>query len=298
MALLLRPHRDKSNQRTITPPTAGIQDIAAIRSKLLDKYSLTTPTISLDGISTAGSVLVLKKTNLLMVPVTEADLVQNTYKNEQIIHNALTGRLWSFLPSALPNRNVTGGNTRTFIWGEKVRVTDISIANHAVVFTLLTQDWSNIWYKGKLLFPLPKDGAVSAAQVEQMVDEVFEVRPPMDIPPTQITKSKQPEPVVPPAPVQPTTIAVGQTPDEVVAVLGKPLKVIKLSSGRDLYFFKDKRVTILNGKVANVDGETASDAKAPGTNVHSPASSAHPVSKVPAAKKPPTPSAAVKHKPT
>ena len=43
----------------------------------------------------------------------------------------------------------------------------------------------------------------------------------------------------------------GQTTDQVVASLGQPQKVVNLGS-KQIYVYKDLKITFLNGKVADV----------------------------------------------
>jgi hypothetical protein len=47
-------------------------------------------------------------------------------------------------------------------------------------------------------------------------------------------------------------IKVGQTPEQVVAALGQPLKKAKTST-REIYFYKDLKITFVNGKVKDVE---------------------------------------------
>ncbi len=60
----------------LSSPVQAQDSKATIQQKLLAKYALTKTTAKLDDIVTAGSVLVLKKDNLVMVPVTDRDLNQ------------------------------------------------------------------------------------------------------------------------------------------------------------------------------------------------------------------------------
>jgi hypothetical protein len=46
-------------------------------------------------------------------------------------------------------------------------------------------------------------------------------------------------------------VALGQTPDEVVAALGQPVKKAKVGT-KEIYFYKDLKVSFLNGKVKDV----------------------------------------------
>ncbi len=49
----------------------------------------------------------------------------------------------------------------------------------------------------------------------------------------------------------PQTIEVGMTPDQVTAAMGKPDKIVKLTS-KQIYYYKDMKVTFVNGKVSDV----------------------------------------------
>lgn len=54
------------------------------------------------------------------------------------------------------------------------------------------------------------------------------------------------------APPLPPSISVGQTKAEVNAILGQPAKIAKLK-GKEIYYYKDVKVTFTNGKVASVE---------------------------------------------
>ena len=49
----------------------------------------------------------------------------------------------------------------------------------------------------------------------------------------------------------PKTISLGQTKDEVVAILGQPDKTANLA-GKELYIYKDLKVTFVKGKVKDI----------------------------------------------
>jgi peptidyl-prolyl cis-trans isomerase A (cyclophilin A) len=55
----------------------------------------------------------------------------------------------------------------------------------------------------------------------------------------------------PPPPADPTEIAEGQTIDEVAAALGQPLKKAKVGN-KEIYYYKDLKVSFVNGKVKDV----------------------------------------------
>ena len=49
----------------------------------------------------------------------------------------------------------------------------------------------------------------------------------------------------------PPTVELGQTPDQVVAILGQPQKKAKVGT-KEIYYYKDLKVTFVNGKVKDV----------------------------------------------
>jgi len=59
-------------------------------------------------------------------------------------------------------------------------------------------------------------------------------------------------PPPPPADAPPPTIAVGQTKEQVTAAFGQPVKAAKIGP-KEIYYYKDMKVTFTNGKVSNVE---------------------------------------------
>jgi hypothetical protein len=59
-------------------------------------------------------------------------------------------------------------------------------------------------------------------------------------------------PPPPPTDAPPPTIAVGQTKDQVTAAFGQPVKAAKIGV-KDIFYYKDMKVTFMNGKVSNVE---------------------------------------------
>jgi hypothetical protein len=59
-------------------------------------------------------------------------------------------------------------------------------------------------------------------------------------------------PPPPPADAPPPTIAISQARDQVTAAFGQPARIAKLGV-KEIYYYKDMKVTFTNGKVSNVD---------------------------------------------
>jgi hypothetical protein len=259
---------------------ASAQNKAAIEKKLTSEYTTTQATADMTDIVTAGSILVLKKGNIVMAPVTGTNYFQNTYKDGKITQNALgkinsgLGRLSRLgVPGAAPPTPAPVG-TRTFVPGEKVWVTKIECKDDGLVFQLFTDAFAEVRYKADLKFYFDKKGAIPLADdMDKMVAEVFKIQPPESgdnaapaggqqqqaapaAPPPAAEAAPAPIPPPPPPPdapvAPPVELKIGQTKDEVVANFGQPEKIVKVGT-KEIYYYKDLgKVTFVNGKVTDV----------------------------------------------
>lgn len=258
------------------------QNKSAIEKKLVSEYALTQATADQTDIVTAGAILVLKKGNVIMAPVSGTNFYQNTYKEGKISQNAL-GKLnnglnrFSHLPGA---QAPAAPATRTFVPGEKVWVTKIECKDDGVVFDLYTDAYADVRYKAALKFYFnPKGPIPSVDDMDKLVAEVFKVQPADDkAAPTGDQQQQQQQapaaaapapaaaaapdpalaPIAPPPPppdapaAPPKELKMGQTKDEVVANFGQPEKIVKLGT-KEIYYYKDLgKVTFVNGKVTDV----------------------------------------------
>lgn len=136
--------------------------LSAVRQALAAKYSLTKTTADKTGVVTAGSILVLKKDNLVTGDANGTLTLGNSYKGGKI-----TQGLMGHMASG------TSG-TRTFVAGEKLWVTNIDVNNKAVVFSLFSDAYPELHYKASLTFPFAKGATPSPADALGMIGEVFE----------------------------------------------------------------------------------------------------------------------------
>jgi hypothetical protein len=58
-------------------------------------------------------------------------------------------------------------------------------------------------------------------------------------------------PVEPAPPATPVTIQMGDSPDKVVAAMGQPERIAKVAN-KEIYFYKDMKVTFVNGVVSDI----------------------------------------------
>jgi hypothetical protein len=248
-----------------TCSVAIAQDNAAVEQKLTSKYALTKTTADKTDIVTAGAILVLKKDNLMMMDISSSNLFQNTYKDGKISQNAL-GKLSRFHLPGVPAVPSTGGTQRTFVAGEKMWVTNISVKDSGVNVELYTDAINDVRYRAVLSFPF-KPAVPVGEQADKLLAEVFDVQPSDDSSsgaqqPTPAAAAPQqaeaPPPAIPPPPPPadeaapaPKTVALGQTKDMVTANFGQPDKIAKVGT-KEIYYYKDFKVTFVNGKVTDV----------------------------------------------
>jgi hypothetical protein len=254
-----------------------------IEQQLGAQYALTTPTADNTDIVTAGAVLVLQKKGLTTGAATSNVPIQNSYKDGQIKTGAM-GAISRFSHLGIPGipsapSAISNTPTRVFVNGEKVYVTKIELKGNNLIFTLFSDAYDNVHYKATLSFDFTKQVIASNdfAKVQQTLGEVFTIDTSAnagaatqggapaaapEAPPAPIAPPAAPDPVLapvpppPPPPDQPAappqTIEIGQTVDQVTAILGAPQKVAKLP-GKEIYFYKNLKVTFKSGKVSDVE---------------------------------------------
>jgi hypothetical protein len=253
--------------------------------QLTTAYPLTTPTADNTDIVTQGVVLILQKKGLVMGDATSSVPYQNYYKDGQIKAGAAgtfskISHFGGLIPGvpAVPGNAVSNTATRTFVNGEKVYVTAIQVKGNNVTFSVISDAYNNVRYKGTLSMDVPKASMSEVAKVQKSIDEVFKIDTSTAnadanaapaggqqagaapaAAPAPAAPAAAPEPALapiapppPPADQPPATIEVGQTPDQVTAILGQPQRIAKVA-GKEIYFYKGLKVTFKNGKVSDVE---------------------------------------------
>jgi hypothetical protein len=231
-----------------------------------------------------GTVLAIQKGGILGVPPGSAKPCPSKYENGTLKPPGIVctqGRglatskglssLRSHIPGAsnAPEGNTTNASTRYFNKGEKVYPSTIAVdlKNEKIVFSVVACDTCNqtdppTYYKGEVDFQFAAGYLEKAdpSKVEDTIGEVFALdtstaaAPAAAAPPDQPAAAPPDQPAAaqpPPAPAAPASIELGQTTDQVVAALGQPDKVVKLGT-KQIYVYKDLKVTFVNGKVTDV----------------------------------------------
>jgi hypothetical protein len=262
---------------------------ASIEKKLTAQYALTKTTDDKTDIVTAGSVLVLQKDKVYMAPIdATGNPCQNNYKDGRLSQSGTCKANETFRKIPGFGHVIPGQDkaivTRAFVTGEKFWLTKIDVRDtgkdkdKGVMLEFYTDAINDVRYRGTLFVQF-KSGLPSPEDALKQVAEVITVAPSEDAkaektkpggvagtagkaeaPAPEAAAPEAPAPVEapppaieapPPPPAEPATVALGQTPDQVVAALGQPTKKAKIGT-KEIYFYKDIKVTFLNGKVKDI----------------------------------------------
>jgi hypothetical protein len=257
-----------------------------IKEKLQAQIKVSKASAAHDDVVTAGDVLVLHKDGLMMCSSDSAYADSNTYaagvlkpdyKNRG--KDAAKGAGLSILKSHIPFGGGGGSATdalkngcteRKFVSGEKFFVTGIDLQKDGILISTISDPYNDKRYYGEIKFPFGKGTVPPVDDFVKAVNDVITVQPSDDKGGDKgsdtAAKTPAPEtpaapaapmaaiaPPPPPADAPPPTIAVGQTKDQVIAGFGQPVRQAKLGAAKEIFFYKDMKVTFTNGKVSNVE---------------------------------------------
>jgi hypothetical protein len=158
---------------------------------------------------------------------------------------------------------LAGPNSRQLPVGEKVYVfkLDINVKGDKIVFSIIECDACNgaqqpSSYKSAIVFQFPK-GYLASADAGQVRDVIASVLGPADdqgggngggggggAQQQGGGGGNQQQ-------AQPATIEPGQTIDQVVGAMGQPEKIVNLGK-KQIYLYKDLKITFVDGKVSDV----------------------------------------------
>jgi hypothetical protein len=255
-----------------------------IQEKLVSQIKLTKTAADHSDIVTAGDIVLLHKDGLMMCSTAGGYAFSNTYQNGVVAPNLKNRAKNAF--GAWGKGLLTGGGSdvagsanngcpsRKFVSGEKFWVTGVTLQKDGILVSIYSDPYNDIRYYGEIKFPFQKGAPVPPVDdFVKTVNEVITVAPSDDKDkgndqaaqgnqaPAQQSAAAAPAaaplqaiaPPPPPADAPPPTIAIGQTKDQVVAGFGQPTRTAKLAGTKEIYFYKDMKVTFTNGKVSNVE---------------------------------------------
>jgi hypothetical protein len=272
--------------------TVGIQAQAGdpatlIQAKLVSQVKITKPTADHSDIVTAGDVVVLQKDGLMMCSSSSSYAFSNTYSGGVLAanyNNRAKDAAKSFFKGHLPfggGGSVTdaannGCASRKFVAGEKFWITGIAVQKDGILVSTFSDPYpdpqgNQVRYYGEIKFPLQKGSVPPPDDFAKTFSELITVQPPDDsskggqadqggqaAQAPAAAPAPAPAPIAdiapppPPSDAPPPTIAIGQTRDQVTAGFGQPVRIAKLGA-KEIFYYKDMKVTFTNGKVSNVE---------------------------------------------
>jgi hypothetical protein len=225
-----------------------------------------------------GTLLAIQKGGILAVPYGDQNVLSNRYENGSIKGpNSL---------SLMGRKSIMGKfgkeqTTHLFTVGDKVypMKIDVNVPKDTVTLEIVACDTCNktdppTYNKANVVFQFPKGSLASAAAggVEDTIGQVLTISS-EDAQQDQgggqqqgggdqggqqqggqqagQDQGQQQQPAAQPAPAEPASIEKGMTPDQVEAAMGQPDKKVNLGA-KQIYVYKDLKVTFLNGKVSDV----------------------------------------------
>jgi len=260
-------------------PLASAQATVTLQDQLAAQYKVVKMGSDTSGYSVieAGTLLEVKKGGILGVPYSDTS-VQSTKYEGGTVHT----------PNSVLSKGIGFGmkrfgkeqTTKLFPVGNKVYPSKIEVdtTKDTVAMTIVACDTCNktdppTYNKAKVVFQFPK-GSLAKAGAGDVEDTIGQLLSISDDSQQQdqggqqqgqgggqgggqaaqggqgggdqqaADQGQQQQ-------AEPQTIEKGQTTDQVQATLGKPDKIVNLGT-KQIYIYKDMKVTFLNGKVSDV----------------------------------------------
>ncbi len=244
-----------------------------LQEQLAAQYKLVKMGSDTSGYSVVeeGTKLAVQKGGLLGVPYSDTSVQSNKYENGTVkAPNAVLSKGIGFGMKRFGKEQTT----KLFAKGDKVFPTkiEVSLDKDTVTMGIVACDTCNntdpkTYNKANIVFVFPKGtlAKASAGEVEDNIGQLLSISTddaqqggdqggqqqgggdqggaqPAAAQAQQAPVQDQPEP---------QSIEKGMTPDQVEAAMGKPDKKVNLGP-KQIYVYKDLKVTFLNGKVSDV----------------------------------------------
>jgi hypothetical protein len=259
----------------IPVPRASAQAVS-LQEQLVAQYKVVKMGSDTSGYSVVepGTLLAVQKGGLLGVPYSDKSPLTNKYEGGTV--HAPSSLAVSGRKALLGHFSATqsqGQTTKLFAKGDKVYATkiEVNLDKDTVTLGIVACDTCNktdppTYNKTNVVFEFPKGtlAKTSAGDVEDTIGQLLTVSDDsqqgqgqqggQDQPAAQGDQQAAQQPAQQPAEqpaAEPQTIEKGQTTDQVQGSLGKPDKIVNLGT-KQIWVYKDLKVTFLNGKVSDV----------------------------------------------
>jgi hypothetical protein len=245
-----------------------------LQEQLAAQYKLVKMGSDTSGYSVVeeGTLLALQKGGVMGVPYSDHTTLSNKYENGTVHSpNAAMAEARKKVFGHFSQTQSEGQTTHLFRKGDKVYPTKIEVKadKDMVVMGIVACDTCNntdppTYNKANVEFQFPKGSLAkaSAGDVEDTIGQLLAISDDSqqsqggdqqggqqqggDQQGQQQGGGQQQQ-----AEAEPQTIQMGMTADQVVGAMGKPTKMVNLGP-KQIYVYKDLKVTFLNGKVVDV----------------------------------------------
>ena len=257
---------------------AGAQGVS-LQEQLAAQYKVVKMGSDTSGYSVVeeGTLLAVQKGGMLGVPYSDKSSLANKYEGGTV--HGPSGLMVSGKKALLGHFSQTasqGQTTKLFAKGDKVYPTKIEVSadKDTITMGIVSCDTCNkvdppTYNKANVVFVFPKGSLVkaSAGEVEDTIGQLLSISEDTGQQDQgggdqkgqdqqggqqagqggqQGGQQQQEQPQA-----EPQTIEKGQTTDQVQASLGKPDKIVNLGT-KQIWVYKDLKVTFVNGKVSDV----------------------------------------------
>jgi hypothetical protein len=243
----------------------------SLQEQLIAQYKLVKMGSDTGGYSVveAGTLLEIKKGGILGVPYSDQSILSTKYEGGTVHSpNSMLSKGLGFGMKKFGKEQTT----HLMAVGDKVYPSkvDVNVAKDTVSLGIVECDKCNktdppTYMKAQVVFQFPKGSLAkaSAGEIEDTIGQLLSISEDtqqqsqngqqqggQDQTQQQSGGQEQAQ-AQPQQQAEPQTIEKGQTTDQVQAALGKPDKIVNLGA-KQLYIYKDLKVTFINGKVTDV----------------------------------------------
>lgn len=244
-----------------------------LQEQLAAQYKLVKMGSDTSGYSVVeeGTLLAIQKGGIMGVPYSDKTVLNNKYENGTVHGpNAAMTEARKKIFGHFSQTASEGQTTKLMKKGDKVYATkiDVKVDKDVVVLGIVECDTCNntdppTWAKANVEFQFPKGSLAkaSAGDIEDTIGQLLAISD--DSQQSQGGNGQQggqqqggqqgggQDQGGQQQGGEPQTIQMGMTPDQVQGSLGQPQKIVNLGP-KQIYVYKDLKVTFLNGKVVDV----------------------------------------------
>ena len=257
----------------VVTSAVGQSGAPTLQEQLAAQYKLVKMGSDTGGYSVVeeGTLLAIQKGGVMGVPYSDKTILTSKYENGTVHSpNAAMAEARKKLFGHFSQTATEGQTTHLFKKGDKVFPTkiDVKVDKDLVVMGIVACDTCNntdppTWNKANVEFQFPKGSLAkaSAGDVEDTIGQLLAISDDSQQQGGQQQGQQQgggqdqggqqqggqPQQ----AQAEPQTIQMGMTIDQVQGALGQPAKVVNLGP-KQIYVYKDLKVTFLNGRVVDV----------------------------------------------